>query len=87
MIFRAQPIQLAATSINGDLVPLMVCYSLREESVLMRTYPRIKISEAMLIEARQLEDSVRVHRTRASEVDSLAGILGEFAFAEFLDGD
>lgn len=52
-----------------------------------REYACIRISEEMLAEARRLEEVVRVDRTRASEVDSLAGILGEFAFAAVLYGD
>lgn len=49
--------------------------------------PVILITAEMLTAARQLEEQVRVHRTRVSTVDSLGGILGEFAFAQWLFGD
>jgi hypothetical protein len=41
----------------------------------------------MLDTANELIDDVRVHRTKTSPVDTLAGILGEFAFAEWYNGD
>jgi hypothetical protein len=52
-----------------------------------RTYPRIKITAEMLAEAERLGPSVKVDRTQASPIDTLAGILGEFAFAEYFFGD
>ncbi len=47
----------------------------------MRKYPRISLTAEMIEEARTLEPGIRVHRTRASMIDTLAGALGEFAFA------
>lgn len=41
----------------------------------------------MLDEAAKFVNSVEVKRTKASPFDTLAGILGEFAFAQFLYGD
>jgi hypothetical protein len=52
-----------------------------------RFYPRVTITPEMLAAARNLEEPVRVHRTRASAIDSLAGILGEFTFAQWFYGD
>jgi hypothetical protein len=53
----------------------------------MRTYPRIRLTAEMLEEARALEPGIRVYRTQASEIDTLAGALGEFAFASWFSGD
>jgi hypothetical protein len=41
----------------------------------------------MIDEARCLENGVKVNRTIASNVDTITGILGEFAFAEYFYGD
>jgi hypothetical protein len=41
----------------------------------------------MLEEAARLAPTVKVARTQESEVDTLGGILGEFAFAEWFTGD
>lgn len=41
----------------------------------------------MLEEAARLSPTVQVARTQESEVDTLGGILGEFAFAEWFTGD
>lgn len=41
----------------------------------------------MLEEASRLIPTVQVARTQESEVDTLGGILGEFAFAEWFTGD
>lgn len=49
--------------------------------------PEIQITVAMLEEAARLAPTVRVARTQESEVDTLGGILGEFAFAEWFTGD
>lgn len=49
--------------------------------------PVVQITEEMLDEAERLSESVRVHRTRTSPVDTLGGILGEFAVAQWLTGD
>lgn len=52
-----------------------------------REYPKVELTDKMIIEAEQLVEKVKVNRTIASEIDTLTGILGEFAFAEFLFGD
>jgi hypothetical protein len=49
--------------------------------------PEVQITVAMLEEAARLAPAVRVARTQESEVDTLGGILGEFAFAEWFTGD
>src|SRR4030042_6991654 len=53
----------------------------------MDHYPSILVTEEMIIEAKKLISSVKVHRTIASQIDTLTGILGEFAFAQFFYGD
>jgi hypothetical protein len=53
----------------------------------MGIYPAISMTEAMVNEAALLESSARVNRTKASEIDTLAGILGEFAFAQYFYND
>lgn len=52
-----------------------------------REYPRIQITGEMISTARHLIEKVRVNRTVASKIDTLTGILGEFAFAQFFWGD
>lgn len=47
----------------------------------------VTITEEMLKYARGAEEDVRVHRTRASKIDSLTGIIGELAFAQWFLGD
>jgi len=49
--------------------------------------PEVQISREMLEEAARLSPAVQVARTQESEVDTLGGILGEFAFAEWFTGD
>lgn len=49
--------------------------------------PRVVITEDMLAAANDLVVEVQVHRTRTSPVDTLSGILGEFAFAEWFYGN
>lgn len=48
--------------------------------------PRIKITKAMLGFARKMEKDVKVLRTKTSPVDSLAGVIGELAFAQWFYG-
>jgi hypothetical protein len=43
--------------------------------------PTVEITEEMIQVAKVLVPATRVHRTRVSPVDTLGGILGEFAFA------
>ena len=49
--------------------------------------PAIEITAEMIEAAREREPEVRVDRTKVSPVDTLGGILGEFAFAQWLTGD
>jgi hypothetical protein len=49
--------------------------------------PRITITEKIIDAALAIERNVQVHRTRTSPVDTLSGIIGEFAFAEWYYGD
>ena len=49
--------------------------------------PRVVITDEMIQGANELVNDVQVHRTRTSPVDTLAGIIGEFAFAEWYYGD
>jgi hypothetical protein len=49
--------------------------------------PFIVISQQMIEEAQRLIPATRVTRTIASEIDTLTGHLGEFAFAQFFLGD
>ena len=49
--------------------------------------PRIVITADMIDAAKKLEDAVRVERTRVSDVDTISGIIGEFAFAHWYRGD
>ncbi len=50
-------------------------------------YPAIILKAEMIQAARALVGSVTVKRTKASPFDTLAGILGEFAFAQYVFGD
>ncbi len=50
-------------------------------------YPCVEISQEMLDEARELVPKVDVERTKASPFDTLAGILGEFVWAQWWYGD
>ena len=47
----------------------------------MEKFPVVEITDEMLDEAQELIDKVKVNRTVASKIDTLTGILGEFAFA------
>lgn len=49
--------------------------------------PKIKITMAMLAFAKKKEKEVNVSRTKTSPVDSLAGAIGEIAFAKWFYGD
>lgn len=53
----------------------------------MTKHPRIVLTAEMIEEARGLEPGIRVHRTQASSIDTLAGALGEFAFASWFAND
>lgn len=47
----------------------------------------IPITQEMLDEAKRLIPQTKVNRTRASEIDTLTGHLGEFIFAQWYYGD
>lgn len=49
--------------------------------------PTIEITAEQIDAANALVPANRVHRTRVSPVDTLGGILGEFAFSQWLTGD
>jgi len=49
--------------------------------------PIIELTAEHIDAAQALVPANRVHRTRVSPVDTLGGILGEFAFAQWLTGD
>lgn len=53
----------------------------------MREYPRVIVTQEMLDEAMRLEKSIEVNRTKASQIDTLAGAIGEFVFAQWFLGD
>ncbi len=53
----------------------------------MKTYPVIIITQEMINEAKKFIESVKVNRTVASKIDTLTGILGEFAFAQYMYND
>lgn len=50
-------------------------------------YVDIKITQGMVDAAIEAEPSVRVNRTVASPIDTLTGLIGEFAFSEWFFGD
>lgn len=53
----------------------------------MKNYPSIPITSDMIAAARAMESAIQVRRTKASKIDTLAGALGEFVFAEWHTGD
>jgi len=53
----------------------------------MKEYEYIIITKEMIDEAKKLEKEVKVNRTIASKIDTLTGILGEFAFAQYMYND
>lgn len=53
----------------------------------MREYPFVTITEEMVATAKKMIRAVDVNRTKASPIDTLTGILGEFAFAQYFYGD
>ena len=53
----------------------------------MRKYPQIPLTKEMIETAKSLIPKTRVNRTIASEIDTLTGHLGEFAFAQYFYGD
>ncbi len=52
----------------------------------MDKYPTINITQEMIDAAKALVSDVAVHRTVASKIDTLTGIIGEFAFAQYMFG-
>ncbi len=50
-------------------------------------YPIIEISKEMISHCKKAIPSVQVHRTKTSPFDTLGGLLGELAFAEWYMGD
>lgn len=53
----------------------------------MFTIPEVIITKEMVDVAKTLIEKVQVYRTQASEIDTLTGILGEFAFAQYFYND
>ncbi len=53
----------------------------------MKEYPIVIITQEMIDEAKKLTPQVKIHRTIASKIDTITGILGEFAFAEYMYDD
>ncbi len=53
----------------------------------MAEYSYIIINQDMINKAKSLVNHVEVNRTKASQIDTLTGILGEFAFAQYLYKD
>ena len=53
----------------------------------MKEYPYVIITSDMIVAAKNLIKDVKVNRTIASKIDTLTGVLGEFAFAEYMYGD
>lgn len=53
----------------------------------MDNYPRVVLTSEMIEHAKMLVPQVQVNRTVASRIDTLAGNLGEFAFAQYFYGD
>lgn len=43
----------------------------------MRAYPRILVTQDMIAAAEKLEGDIVVNQTKASEIDTLTGALGE----------
>ena len=52
-----------------------------------RNNPSVVLTEEMILTAKKLVAGVKVNRTVASEIDTVTGILGEFAFAQYFFGD
>jgi len=50
-------------------------------------YVDVIISKEMLDYAASVQDHISVNRTRASEIDTLTGAIGELAFADWFFGD
>ena len=50
-------------------------------------YPIVTITAEMLALAKELVPGNEVNRTKASEIDTLTGHLGELAFAQYFYGD
>jgi hypothetical protein len=50
-------------------------------------YVDLNISQEMLDYAASVQDLIKVNRTRASEIDTLTGAIGELAFAAWFLGD
>lgn len=52
-----------------------------------RSLPMVMITQEMIDEAKRLIPFTKVNRTITSSIDTLAGHLGEFAFAQYYFGD
>jgi len=52
-----------------------------------RHYPAVEITADMIAAAEDVASAIRVLRTQASPIDTLAGALGEYAFAQYFYGD
>ncbi len=50
-------------------------------------FPCITLTAEIIDSARILIEKVQVNRTIVSKIDTLTGILGEYAFAEYFYGD
>ena len=53
----------------------------------MEQYPKVIIAKQMIEEAENMINLVKVNRTKASPIDTLIGILGEYIFAQHFYGD
>lgn len=53
----------------------------------MSRYVEVRLTEEMLRATRDAEPSARVNRTKASQIDTITGLAGELAFAEWFFGD
>lgn len=50
-------------------------------------YPEVKITKKMIKSAKEQVSKVKVDRTVASDIDTLTGNLGEYAFAQYYYND
>lgn len=53
----------------------------------MSHYPTVIITKEMIEAAKAFIPATKVHRTVASKIDTLTGILGEFVFAQYFYND
>ena len=54
--------------------------SLTRSGATSREYPKVELTEQMISAAKAMVKAVKVNRTIASKIDTLAGILGEIAW-------